>query len=82
MMMATEYVFRGISQSNEDPAIQVGIDYMYEPSGFYVGTWASSVEFNTGLMMGRKSRQTCMAGSRVRSQMASNGIWWSILLLS
>ena len=48
MMMASEYVFRGITQSNEDPAIQVGIDYTHEPSGFYIGTWASSVEFNTG----------------------------------
>ena len=48
MMMASEYVFRGITQSNEDPAIQVGIDYAHEPSGFYIGTWASSVEFNTG----------------------------------
>jgi len=44
MLMATEYVFRGIAQSNQDPAIQVGIDYAHD-SGFYVGTWASSIEF-------------------------------------
>ena len=47
MLMASEYVFRGITQSNEDPAIQVGIDYAHD-SGFYIGTWASSVEFNSG----------------------------------
>ena len=48
MMMTTEYVYRGITQSNEDPAIQVGIDYAHDPTGFYIGGWASSVEFNTG----------------------------------
>ena len=45
MLIGSEYVFRGITQSNEDPAIQVGIDYAHS-SGFYLGTWASSVEFN------------------------------------
>ena len=47
MAVLTEYQFRGISQSNEDPAIQVGIDYGHA-SGLYVGFWASSVEFNSG----------------------------------
>lgn len=46
MSILSEYVFRGITQSNEDPAIQVGIDYGHE-SGLYVGFWASSVEFNS-----------------------------------
>ena len=47
MAILSEYSFRGISQSNEDPAIQVGIDYGHA-SGLYVGFWASSVEFNDG----------------------------------
>ena len=47
MAVLTEYQFRGITQSNEDPAIQVGIDYAHA-SGLYVGFWASSVEFNDG----------------------------------
>ena len=47
MAILSEYSFRGITQSNEDPAIQVGIDYAHE-TGFYVGFWASSVEFNDG----------------------------------
>ncbi|ESQ77008.1 TorF family putative porin [Asticcacaulis sp. YBE204] len=41
----TDYVFRGISQTNEDPAIQGGIDYT---NGiFYAGTWASNVDFGS-----------------------------------
>jgi uncharacterized protein (TIGR02001 family) len=46
VLMATEYLYRGISQSNEDPALQGGFDYSHETIGFYVGFWASSIEFN------------------------------------
>ncbi len=44
--LVSEYRFRGISQSNEDPAIQGGFDYAFE-NGFYVGTWGSSVDFDS-----------------------------------
>lgn len=40
----SEYVFRGISQSDEGPAVQGGIDWSHD-SGFYAGVWGSSVEF-------------------------------------
>jgi uncharacterized protein (TIGR02001 family) len=40
---ATDYVFRGISQTNEDPAIQGSLDYAH-PVGFYVGLWGSNVD--------------------------------------
>ena len=42
--LTTNYVFRGISQSQNGPAIQGGIDYAH-PSGFYVGTWGSNVSW-------------------------------------
>jgi uncharacterized protein (TIGR02001 family) len=42
--LTSDYKFRGISQSDEDPAIQGGFDLAHE-SGFYIGTWASSVDF-------------------------------------
>jgi uncharacterized protein (TIGR02001 family) len=41
--LTSDYVFRGISQSNENPAIQGGIDYAN--GSFYAGTWASSIDF-------------------------------------
>ncbi len=40
--MTTDYVWRGISQNDEDPAIQGGFDFEHE-SGFYLGTWGSNV---------------------------------------
>ncbi len=45
--LTSDYVYRGISQTNEDPALQGGFDYSHE-SGFYLGVWASSLEFQSG----------------------------------
>ncbi len=39
----SDYVFRGISQTDGDPAIQGGVDYSH--GLFYVGGWASNVDF-------------------------------------
>jgi uncharacterized protein (TIGR02001 family) len=44
--LVSEYRFRGISQSNENPALQGGFDYSFE-NGFYLGTWGSSVNFDS-----------------------------------
>lgn len=40
--LASDYRFRGISQTQNGPAIQGGIDYAHE-SGLYIGNWNSSV---------------------------------------
>jgi len=41
--LVTDYRFRGISLSDGDFAVQGGVDVSHS-SGFYVGTWASSLE--------------------------------------
>ncbi|RXZ64119.1 TorF family putative porin [Pelagerythrobacter rhizovicinus] len=41
--ITSDYRFRGVSLSGGDPAIQGGIDVVHE-SGFYVGTWGSSID--------------------------------------
>jgi len=40
--LTSDYIFRGISQTGGDPAIQGGLDYSHK-SGLYVGTWGSNV---------------------------------------
>src|SRR5829696_3345373 len=40
----SQYVFRGISQTNEKPALQGGFDLAHK-SGFYLGTWASNISW-------------------------------------
>ena len=42
MTIASDYRFRGISQTYLGPAIQGGIDYAHA-SGFYIGNWNSNV---------------------------------------
>ncbi len=42
---ASEYRYRGISQSRFEPALQGGADYTYNPLGLYAGTWASSIKW-------------------------------------
>ena len=46
--LVSDYRFRGISQSAEEPAIQGGFDYAFE-NGFYLGTWASTVDFESAV---------------------------------
>ena len=43
----TDYVFRGISQTNEDPSIFGGVDATIGSIG-YAGVWVSNVDFGNG----------------------------------
>jgi len=40
----TDYRYRGLSQSRLRPALQGGADFSHK-SGFYVGTWASTIKW-------------------------------------
>ena len=47
--LTTNYIFRGISQTDDGPAIQGGFDAGIEM--FYAGVWASSVDFGDDTTM-------------------------------
>lgn len=42
--LTSDYRYRGISQTRLRPALQGGADYAF-PNGFYVGTWASTIQW-------------------------------------
>lgn len=42
----SQYIFRGLTQTNTDPAVQGGFDYSHS-SGFYAGTWLSNISWLT-----------------------------------
>jgi uncharacterized protein (TIGR02001 family) len=42
--VSNNYLWRGLTQSENEPAVSGGIDYAHD-SGFYVGTWVSNVEY-------------------------------------
>ena len=41
--VTSDYVFRGVSQTQENPALSAGVDLSRK--GFYAGGWASNVDF-------------------------------------
>ncbi|MFZ6814918.1 TorF family putative porin [Undibacterium sp. Rencai35W] len=41
----SDYRYRGISQTRLDPALQGGADYTHNPTGFYAGTWLSTIKW-------------------------------------
>ena len=47
--LTTNYLFRGVSQTDLGPAIQGGFDLLY--GDFYAGVWGSSVDFNNDTTM-------------------------------
>ena len=42
--VVSNYFFRGVTQTDDGAAVQGGLDYGHE-SGFYAGTWGSTVDF-------------------------------------
>jgi len=56
--LTSDYVFRGVSQTQSGPAIQGGFDYAHA-SGFYAGTWASNVSWvSEGIAGGYKDNNS------------------------
>ncbi|NLF53816.1 MAG: hypothetical protein GX576_05355 [Thauera phenolivorans] len=44
LSLSSDYAFRGVSQTDERPAIQGGLDYIHA-SGLHAGVWASNVSW-------------------------------------
>lgn len=45
--VTSNYLWRGVSQTGDDAAVSGGIDWAHE-SGFYLGTWASNIDWGNG----------------------------------
>lgn len=45
--VTSNYLWRGVSQSSNDPSVSGGVDYSND-SGFYLGTWVGSIDWGTG----------------------------------
>lgn len=44
--VTNNYIWRGLTQTTNEPAVQGGIDYSHD-SGFYAGTWVSNVQYES-----------------------------------
>ena len=47
--LSSDYPHRGLSQTDESGALQLGLDYQHG-SGFFVGAWISNVDFRTEIL--------------------------------
>lgn len=47
--LTSDYRYRGLSQTSFDPALQGGADYVHGPTGWYVGTWLSTIKWTKDL---------------------------------
>jgi uncharacterized protein (TIGR02001 family) len=43
--ISNNYLWRGLTQSNNEAQVFGGLDYASDDGGFYIGTWASNVEY-------------------------------------
>jgi len=41
----SEYEYRGISQTSQNPALQLNLDYVNNPTGVYLGTFLSNIKW-------------------------------------
>ncbi len=46
--LTSEYIYRGLAQSDGNPAFQLGLDYEFE-AGIFVGAWASTIDLQSAV---------------------------------
>jgi uncharacterized protein (TIGR02001 family) len=70
--VVSDYRYRGISQTRLRPAVQGGVDYVHNPSGFYAGTWLSTIKWIEDTPgVGNTSVETDFYGGK-RGELAPN----------
>jgi uncharacterized protein (TIGR02001 family) len=78
--LTSEYFFRGISQTDDAPAIQGGLDYEVEiasPVSLYLGVWGSNVDFSEGGSVDGATVEIDWYGG-VRGGLANTGVTWDV----
>ena len=76
----SQYIFRGLSQTDEDPALQGGFDYAHS-SGFYIGTWASNVSWLTEAQGYSSGSVEIDLYGGVSNEIGSSGVSYDVGLL-
>jgi uncharacterized protein (TIGR02001 family) len=46
--LASEYIYRGLAQSDGNPAVQFGLDYEFD-AGMFIGVWASTIDLRSAM---------------------------------
>lgn len=75
--LTSNYVFRGISQTGGDMAIQGGLDYSHS-SGFYLGTWGSNVGWIEDFQTYTKGNMEIDLYGGLRGDVGSTGLTFDV----
>ena len=79
----SEYMFRGISQTDDAPALQGGFDYELEvakPVSLYLGIWGSNVDFNEASGVDGATLEMDFYGG-LKGMIGSTGLSWDVGLI-
>ncbi len=77
--VASDYVFRGYSRSEGDPALQAGLRYRHR-TGFFVGGWASTVRFAYDDMIGDPRRVEVRGSTGYARPVGQDWFWHALVV--
>lgn len=75
--LTSDYLFRGITQTDEKPALQGGVEWAHE-SGFYAGTWGSSISWLADSDPEVSSQLELDGYLGVRGDFGDSGLGWDV----
>ncbi len=81
--LTSEYFFRGLSQTDDAPALQGGFDYEIElskPLGLYFGVWGSNVDFNEDAGVDGATVEIDLYGG-LKGSIGETGLGWNAGLI-
>ncbi|AWV05880.1 TorF family putative porin [Marilutibacter maris] len=75
--LTSDYLFRGITQTDEEPALQAGVEYATD-SGFYAGVWGSSISWLSDSDPDISSQLELDGYLGLRGEFADSGVSWDV----
>lgn len=77
LTLTSDYLFRGITQTDEKPALQGGIEWAHD-SGVYAGAWGSSISWLSDSDPDISSQVELDAYLGVRGDFGDSGVGWDV----
>ncbi|UNK42476.1 TorF family putative porin [Luteimonas sp. S4-F44] len=75
--LTSDYLFRGITQTDEKPALQGGVEWAHD-SGFYAGTWGSSISWLADSDPAVSSQLELDGYLGIRGDFGDSGLGWDV----
>ena len=77
LTLTSDYLFRGITQTDEKPALQGGLEWAHD-SGVYAGAWGSSISWLSDSDPDISSQLELDAYLGIRGDFGDSGVGWDV----